>query len=160
MLTYMASQNNTFSHVKDMQIMQKKKKPPGHWQHGYRHTVYPYWLTGWEASTKEHVEEIFRWDVCFKLTVVSMSGCVRSFFTVLIILPSFLRITQHSISVSYSWKPHRYLRLVILEPYVLWTLTWNYSKLRMYQYHVFQNGAQIQVLTFEYLLILNKDIST
>ncbi len=64
-------------------------------------------LTWWEASTKEHVEQVFRWDVCFKITMVSVPAWVWSLLSILVILPSFLSITQHGVSITNGWKMQR-----------------------------------------------------
>lgn len=60
-------------------------------------------LTWWITSSKEHVEEIFRWDIWLKISIFRAAiWWMPSLFSPLIILSSFVCITQNSIGISDS----------------------------------------------------------
>lgn len=69
-------------------------------------------LTRRKSTTKEHVEEILRWDVSFKSTVevcvtVSMSGKVDFLISKLVILLPLLWIAQYCICITNGWNSGR-----------------------------------------------------
>ena len=59
-------------------------------------------LTRWEATTKKHVEEVFRGDVGLKAAVevpmpMAVSGCLALVITELVILLPFLWVAKYRI---------------------------------------------------------------
>ena len=67
-------------------------------------------LTAWKTASEEHVEEVLRRDVCFKLAVVVMSvpssatPTRRLLISKLIIAPTLFRVAQDGISVANGWE--------------------------------------------------------
>lgn len=63
-------------------------------------------LTGWEATSKEHVEEVFRSDVGLKASVEVKSSAVRVtraarlLSSRQVILPSLVWVAQHCICIT------------------------------------------------------------
>lgn len=66
-------------------------------------------LTRRKSTTKEHVEEILGWDVCFESTVevcmtVSMSWRVDFLISKLVILLPLLWVAQYCICITNGWN--------------------------------------------------------
>lgn len=63
-------------------------------------------LTWWITSSKEHIKELFRWNIRLKVSIVwAVSGRMSSLFLTLIVLSPFVNIAQNSVRVANScWK--------------------------------------------------------
>lgn len=60
-------------------------------------------LTWRVTSSKEHIKQVLRWDISLKVpTVLVLSWRVSRLFSTLIVLSSFVRITQNSICIPDS----------------------------------------------------------
>lgn len=66
------------------------------------------WLTGWKSTSKEHIEKVLRGNISLEISVMCPMPVSRVgfFFTIDIILPSFFRVTEDCVSITYScWRP-------------------------------------------------------
>lgn len=63
-------------------------------------------LTWWITSSKEHIKELFRWNIRLKVSIVwAVPGRMSSLFLTLIVLSPFVNIAQNSVRVADScWK--------------------------------------------------------
>lgn len=68
-------------------------------------------LTWWVASSKEHIKEVFRWNVWIKVSIVwAVSWRISPLLSTLVILSSFASITQNSVGIPNScWKMRDYV---------------------------------------------------
>lgn len=69
-------------------------------------------LTGWEASAKEHVEEVLRGDVSLEATVevpvpMAVPGRLALVIAKLVILLPFLWVAKYCIGCANGWKGGR-----------------------------------------------------
>lgn len=72
-------------------------------------------LTRWEATAKEHVEEVFGGDVSLEAAVevpvpVAMPGCLALVITELVILLPLLRVAEYCVCRANGWKGGREVR--------------------------------------------------
>lgn len=85
-------------------------------------------LTRWEATAKEHVEEVFRGDVSLKATVevampMAVPGCLALVITELVVLLPFLWVAKYCVCCANGWKGGRQVRPGECWRYV-WRLPW------------------------------------